>query len=100
LIPLEAAEALHLSTIGSARCELADGTPQEFPFGICQIEFFGEITGGRVLVGPSGIEPLLGVTALESVGFIVDPRTQTLKRLPALSLKRSAGCRIPLAAAL
>ena len=34
------------------------------------------------------IEPLLGVTALESVGITVDPRTQTLKRLPAIPLKQ------------
>ena len=32
-------------------------------------------------------EPLLGVTALESVGIEVDPRNQTLKRLPAVRLK-------------
>ena len=32
-------------------------------------------------------EPLLGVTALESAGFTVDPASQTLKRLPAIALK-------------
>ena len=31
----------------------------------------GEITGGRIIFGPEGIEPLLGVTALESVGILV-----------------------------
>jgi len=35
----------------------------------------------------SGSEPLLGVTALESVGIIVDPANKTLKRLPAIPLK-------------
>ena len=29
----------------------------------------------------------MGVTALESVGIEVDPRNQTLKRLPAVRLK-------------
>jgi hypothetical protein len=29
----------------------------------------------------------MGVTALESVGIEVDPRTQRLKRLPAVRLK-------------
>jgi len=87
LIPAEGAEALGVEPVGIAECELADGTPQKFPFAICQIEFMGEITGGRVLMGANGIEPILGVTALESVGISVDPRTQTLKRLPAIPLK-------------
>lgn len=90
LIPAEGAEVLGLEPAGYAECELADGTPRQFPFAICQIEFMGEITGGRVLIGPAGTAPLLGVTALESVGIMVDPRTQALKRLPAIPLKEMA----------
>ncbi|MBI2952102.1 clan AA aspartic protease, partial [bacterium] len=37
--------------------------------------------------GPDTAEPILGVTALESVGITVDPATRTLKRLPAIPLK-------------
>ena len=44
-------------------------------------------TAGRVIFGPEGTEPLLGVIALQSVGIIVDPRTEKLKRLPAIPLK-------------
>ena len=47
----------------------------------------GEITSGRVIFGPDDAESLLGVTALESVGILVDPATQRPKRLPALPLK-------------
>ena len=57
------------------------------PYGLVRIEFMGEITAGRVIFGESGCEPLLGVTALESVGIIVDPTNKTLKRLPAIPLK-------------
>jgi predicted aspartyl protease len=67
--------------------ELADGTVREFPFGLVRIEFMGETTAGRVIFGESGTEPLLGVTALESVGIIVDPANKTLRRLPAVPLK-------------
>lgn len=88
LIPAEGAAMLDTPPVGHAECELADGTPKKFPFAVCQIEFMGEITGGRVLYGPPGTEPLLGVTALESVGITVDPRTQVLERLPAIPLKR------------
>jgi hypothetical protein len=47
----------------------------------------GEVTGGRIIFGPDDTEPLLGVTALESVGITIDPASQKLKRLPALPLK-------------
>ena len=56
-------------------------------FGLAQIEFMGDVTAGRVRFGPAGAEPILGVTALESVGITVDPANQTLKRLPAVPLK-------------
>ena len=67
--------------------ELADGSAHEYEFGLARIEFMGEVTAGRVLFDPDGVEPLLGVTALESVGITIDPVTQTLKRLPAIPLK-------------
>ena len=38
-------------------------------------------------------KPLLGVTALESVGIEVDPRNQTLKRLPTTRLKTDKDAR-------
>jgi hypothetical protein len=43
--------------------ELADGTIREYPFGLTQLEFMGEVTAGRVILGPRDAEPLLGVTA-------------------------------------
>jgi len=52
-----------------------------------QIEFMGEVTAGRVIFGPDDAEPLLGVTALESVGITVDPANRTWKRLPAIPLR-------------
>jgi hypothetical protein len=47
----------------------------------------GEVTGGRVIFGPDGTEPLLGVTALASVGILADPAHKTLQRLPAIPLE-------------
>ena len=47
----------------------------------------GEFVGATIVFGDPDSEPLLGVTALESVGIVVDPRNQTLKRLPAVRLK-------------
>jgi clan AA aspartic protease len=75
---------------GKMTYELADGTLQEYPFGLVRIEFMGEITAGRVIFGPDHVEPILGVTALESVGITIDPANRTLKRLPAIPLKRTS----------
>jgi clan AA aspartic protease len=76
-----------ITPVGRTTYELADGSVQEFSFGLAQIEFMGEVTAGRVVFGPDNAEPLLGVTALESVGITIDPANRTLKRLPAIPLK-------------
>lgn len=72
---------------GKTVYDLADGSLQEYEFGLAEINFMGEVTAGRVICGPVGIEPVLGVTALESVGIMIDPANRTLKRLPAVPLK-------------
>jgi len=84
--------------------ELADGKVAEHAFGLVQISFMGEITAGRVIFGPDDAEPILGVTALESVGITIDPANRTLKRLPAIPLSSRSRCsdaeRRPIAAEL
>lgn len=67
--------------------ELADGTEVALDVGVAQVEFMGEVVGATVIFGEEDAEPLLGVTALESVGIEVDPQNQRLKRLPAVRLK-------------
>ena len=46
-------------------------------------KFLGEKTVTRVIFGPTGVEPLLGVLALESVGMFVDPLSRKIKRIHA-----------------
>ena len=87
LLPSSALKAAGIAPAGKTAYELADGSVVEYPFGLAQIEFMGEVTAGRVIFGPETADPLLGVTALESVGILVDPTHKTLKRLPAIPLK-------------
>jgi clan AA aspartic protease len=87
MAPASALKRAGIRPIGVRRYELADGSYVEYPFGLAQIEFLGEITAGRIIFGPEKIEPILGVTQLESAGIAVDPVNHTLKRLPAISLK-------------
>ena len=87
LAPAAALRKIGVKPVGKMAYELADGSLQEFEFGLVEIAFMGEITAGRAIFGPDEVEPLLGVTALESVGIVLDPANRTLKRLPAIPLK-------------
>src|SRR5438093_832785 len=73
LAPVDELERIGVRPVGTSTYELADGSVREYPFGLVRIEFMGEITAGRVIFGEPGAEPLLGATALESVGIVVDP---------------------------
>jgi len=82
----------HLKQIGLApkakrTYELANGAEVKLDITTGELEFMGEIVGSTLIFGDDDAEPILGVTALESVGIEVDPRTQQLKRLPAARLK-------------
>ncbi|MFH1109353.1 MAG: clan AA aspartic protease [Planctomycetota bacterium] len=87
LAPSVELRRIGVQPVGRMAYELANGTVQEYPFGLVEIRFMGEITAGRTIFGPDDAEPILGVTALESVGITVDPADRTLKRLPAIPLK-------------
>lgn len=87
LAPADQLDKIGVAREGKMAYELADGTVKEYSYGLVRIEFMGEITAGRVIFGDPGCEPLLGVTALESVGIMVDPASKTLRRLPAIPLK-------------
>jgi predicted aspartyl protease len=78
---------LGFEPVGVKRYQLADGTICEFPFALAEITFLGETTAGRLIFGPDDVEPLLGVTVLESAGIVLDPVTGELRRLPAISLR-------------
>src|SRR5688572_20400846 len=46
--------------IGTMAYELADGSLQNYQFGLVEISFMEEITAGRVVFAPDNAEPLLG----------------------------------------
>ena len=87
LVPGPHLDAIGLKPKGKRVYELADGSEIVMDITVGEIEFMGETVGGTILYGAANAEPLLGVTALESVGIEVDPVSQRLKRLPAVRLK-------------
>ncbi len=88
LVPKDHLAAIGLKPKGQRTYELADGSEIRMDITTGDIEFMGEIVGGTIIFGDPGIEPILGVTALESVGIDIDPRNQKLKRMPSTRLKK------------
>lgn len=87
LVPRPRPEAIGIEPEGQRVYELADGSAIEMDVAVARIEFMGEFVGGTIIFGDEDTEPLLGVTALESLGVEVDPQNQRLKKLPAVRLK-------------
>ncbi len=87
LVPEKHLREIGLVAKGTRTYELADGSETKLDITTAEIEFMGDIVGSTIIFGSDDAEPILGVTALESVGIEVDPRNQRLKRLPAVRLK-------------
>ncbi len=81
-------ERIGVARIGRKEYELADNRRIALDFGLAQIEIMGEITAGRVIFGPEGVEPVLGVVALESAAVKVNPVTQSLEKMETTLLKK------------
>ena len=87
LVPGKALRDIGLVPKAKRTFELADGSETKLDITTGDLEFMGEVVGSTLIFGRDDAEPILGVTALESVGIEVDPRNQRLKRLPAARLK-------------
>lgn len=87
LVPRRNLDAIGLKPAGRRVYVTADGREVEMDVAVGELEIMGELSGGVIVFGDDGAEPLLGVTALESAGIEVDPQNQRLKRLPAVRLR-------------
>ena len=87
LVPRDRLVAAGVRPEGKAVYELASGEPVEYEYGFGRVSFLGAETVSRLIFGPVGAEPILGVLALEGAGIVVDTVTQTLKVLHARPLK-------------
>jgi clan AA aspartic protease len=86
-VPGKILRGLGFRPMGQRTYEVVGGTKVTMQVTTGELEFMGEIVGSTIVFGPDDAEPILGVTALESVGIEVDPQSQRLKRLPAVRLK-------------
>ncbi len=91
MVPASELKRIGIQPVGKRFYELANGRPQEFEIGEARISFWGETFPTRLIFGPDSSEPILGVIALESAGFMVDPKNQTLIKGKSFLLKAVAG---------
>lgn len=87
VVPPECIEAVGLGSDARRTHLLADGRRVEADVAVAKIEFLGGFVGGTVVTGEPDSEPLLGSTALQSMGVEVDAARQELRKLPAVRLK-------------
>ncbi len=87
VVPARHLQAIGLEPRSQRRYELADGSEVRMDIAGAELEFMGETVWTTVIFGDDDAEPILGVTALESVGMEIDPRSHRLRRLPAPRLK-------------
>jgi len=87
MAPASALTKIGIQPIGTDVYELASGEVVEYQYGIAQLTFMDEVIATRIIFGPDDSEPLLGVIALESAGYLVDPKNERLRKLRARPLK-------------
>jgi|SRR5690242_21428118 len=78
LVPGKIMDDLGIETYRTIDFALADGTKISRRVGSGDFEYNGEGGPAPVKYGEEGYEPLLGVTALESLGLVLNPFTREL----------------------
>ena len=87
VVPKRHLHAIGLQPEETRRYELPDGTEARLGIAGARIELMDTFTAGIVIFGDDEGEPILGSTALASMGVEVDPANQRLKRRRAVRLK-------------
>jgi clan AA aspartic protease len=87
MVPRRHLESVGLEPMGQRVYELVDGSELQMDITAALVEVMGLPVGATIIMADGDAEPLLGVTALESAGIEVDPRNETLMRLPSVRLK-------------
>jgi len=82
IVPKEVLKAVGIKPYGTETFTLADGSTIDREVGAAFLRINGRKAPSPVIFGEKGDGSLLGVIALESLGFTIDPRTGKLKPAP------------------
>ena len=86
VIPRSTLEQLGINPYGEETFHLADGSEIRRPMGDVFIRINGKARTVPTIFGGPTDKPLLGVTALEILGYAIDPRTRKLEPTKMLLL--------------
>ena len=84
-VPVDVLNSLGLDAIQIAQVWMADGSSALRRVGIARFTLAGVARGAEVIFAPEESEPLIGVTLLQSMGFLVDPLRERLLPRSVLS---------------
>ena len=84
LVPRDVLEAIGIKPDGRREYVVADGKEFKFDIAVARIEFMGEIIGSTIVFGEPGTDPLLGAIDMQDAGIVVDPRKETLQKMPSM----------------
>ncbi len=84
LVPRDILETIGIKPDGQREYVLADGKEVKFDIAVARIEFMGEIIGSTIVFGEPGTDPLLGAIDMQDAGVVVDPRKETLQKMPSM----------------
>jgi clan AA aspartic protease len=94
-LPRSVLHKLGIEPVESRAYELADGRWQQLGIGFGVVQIQDQSAGATLVFAGDDEEPLLGVTVLESTGFMVDPRKERLVPRPPKRKSSSLGRRTP-----
>ncbi|MCC7293771.1 MAG: aspartyl protease family protein [Phycisphaerales bacterium] len=89
LAPGDVLARLGIQPHRSLTVTLADGSKTSRPMGGAYFEYQGVGGVAPVLFGQGGDANLLGATALEAMGMMIDPLSRSLRPLPAMLARLS-----------
>ena len=87
IIPANELDRLGVKREAKRNYELADGSIVSYDVGYAFLSVNGERVVANVIFGEDSSEPFLGITVLESAGFLVDPVQRILVKIAAIPLK-------------
>ena len=86
VVPSSQLDAIGIVRDTPQRYVMADGRVNQLETGTARIEFGGRGVGVTVVFADDQVTPLLGATAMESLGLELDMTNQMIRQLPAIQL--------------
>lgn len=85
-VPRDVLHRLEIRPIARRKLRVYGGATVERDIGVAVLEYEGKYAGITVIFGEAEDTPILGATALESLGYQLDPITKKLKPVELLML--------------